>query len=113
MSLKTMRPPACPPSAALPRSSRPSPRIPPVSPTRTELSNVSYRYQWIAGGADIDGATGASLALATSQQGQTIQVRVTFTDDTGNSESLTSVATDARHGQAHAHAAYGNFQQRA
>ena len=59
------------------------------------LSNVSYRYQWIAGGADIDGATGASLALATSQQGQTIQVRVTFTDDTGNSESLTSVATDA------------------
>ena len=59
------------------------------------LSNVSYRYQWIAGGANIDGATGASLALATSQEGQTIQVRVTFTDDTGNSESLTSVATDA------------------
>ena len=59
------------------------------------LSNVSYRYQWIAGGADIDGATGPSLALTASQQGQTIQVRVTFTDDAGNDESLTSVATDA------------------
>ena len=57
------------------------------------LTNVSYRYQWIAGGADIDGATGASFTLTASEQGQTIQVRVSFTDDADNSESLTSAAT--------------------
>ena len=59
------------------------------------LTNVSYRYQWIAGGTDIDGATGSSYTLTASEQGQTIQVRVTFTDDRGNAESLTSEATDA------------------
>ena len=59
------------------------------------LTSVSYRYQWIAGGSDIDGATGSSLTLTASQQGQTIQVRVDFEDDAGNSESLTSVATNA------------------
>ena len=59
------------------------------------LTNVSYRYQWLAGGSDIAGATGASFTLTASQQGKTIQVRVTFTDDRGNSETLTSEATDA------------------
>ena len=59
------------------------------------LTNVSYRYQWIAGGADISGATGASHTLTASEQGQTIQVRVTFTDDAGNDETLTSEATAA------------------
>ena len=57
------------------------------------LENVSYRYQWIAGGSDIDGATGSTYALTASEQGQTIQVRVSFTDDADNQESLTSVAT--------------------
>ena len=57
------------------------------------LTNVSYRYQWVAGGSDIDGATGSSHLLTTSEQGQTIQVRVTFTDDRNNAETLTSVAT--------------------
>ena len=57
------------------------------------LTNVSYRYQWTAGGSDIDGATGSSYLLTSSEQGQTIQVRVTFTDDRNNAESLTSVAT--------------------
>ena len=59
------------------------------------LTNVSYGYQWTAGGSDIDGATGASFTLTASQQGQTIQVRVTFTDDADNEESLTSQATVA------------------
>ena len=59
------------------------------------LTNVAYRYQWIAGGSDIDGATGSSYLLTSSEQGQTIQVRVTFTDDAGNAESLTSAATVA------------------
>ena len=59
------------------------------------LTGVSYSYQWIAGGSDIDGATGASYTLTASEQGKTIQVRVTFADDRNNSESLTSVATAA------------------
>ena len=57
------------------------------------LTNVSYSYQWIAGGSDIDGATGASHTLNASELGQTIQVRVTFTDDRNNAETLTSIAT--------------------
>ena len=59
------------------------------------LTGVSYGYQWIAGGSDIDGATGASYTLTASEQGKTIQVRVTFADDRNNSESLTSIATAA------------------
>ena len=57
------------------------------------LTNVSYSYQWLAGGSDISGATGSSYLLTSSEQGQTIQVGVTFTDDAGNAESLTSAAT--------------------
>ena len=57
------------------------------------LTSVSYRYQWIAGGSDIAGATGSSYTLTASEQGQTIQVRVTFTDDLDNAETLTSAAT--------------------
>ena len=57
------------------------------------LTNVSYSYQWIAGGSDIAGATGSTYTLTSSDQGQTIQVRVTFTDDADNEETLTSEAT--------------------
>ena len=57
------------------------------------LTNVSYRYQWIAGGSDIGGATGSTYTLTASEQGQTIQVRVSFTDDRNNAETLTSAAT--------------------
>ena len=59
------------------------------------LENVSYEYQWIVGGTDIDGATGSSYLLTSSEQGQTIQVKVTFTDDADNEETLTSAATEA------------------
>ena len=59
------------------------------------LTNATFQYQWIAGGSDIDGATGSSYLLTSSEQGQTIRVRVTFTDDAGNAESLTSAATVA------------------
>ena len=59
------------------------------------LTNVSYSYQWIAGGSDIAGATGSTYTLTASEQGQTIQVRVTFTDDADNEETLTSEATVA------------------
>ena len=59
------------------------------------LTNVSYSYQWISGGSDIDGATGSTYTLTASEQGQTIQVRVSFTDDRNNAETLTSEATGA------------------
>ena len=59
------------------------------------LTNASYSYQWVAGGSDIAGATGSSHTLTSSEQGQAIQVRVSFTDDRSNAESLTSAATDA------------------
>ena len=59
------------------------------------LTNVSYSYQWIAGGSDIAGATGSTYTLTSSEQGQTVQVRVTFTDDADNEETLTSIATAA------------------
>ena len=59
------------------------------------LTNATFEYQWTAGGSDIDGATGSSYLLTSSEQGQTIQVRVTFTDDAENQETLTSIATEA------------------
>ena len=57
------------------------------------LTNVSYSYQWIAGGSDIDGATSSNFTLTASQQGQTIQVKADFEDDRNNAETLTSIAT--------------------
>ena len=57
------------------------------------LTGVSYRYQWSAGESDIEGATGSTYTLTASEQGQTIQVKVTFTDDRNNAETLTSEAT--------------------
>ena len=59
------------------------------------LDRASFSYQWIAGGTDIDGASGSSHTLTSTQQGKTIQVRVSFTDDAGNQEYLTSAATGA------------------
>ena len=59
------------------------------------LANASFSYQWRADGADISGATDATYALADSDEGKTVKVRVSFTDDAGNDETLTSAATDA------------------
>ena len=59
------------------------------------IQNVSYSHQWLADGSTLDGATGATLLLTSSHQGRTISVRVSFTDDAGNPETLTSAATIA------------------
>ena len=59
------------------------------------LTNVSYSYQWVAGGTDLGEATGSTYTVTASEQGETIQVRISFTDDAGNQESLTSAATEA------------------
>jgi len=59
------------------------------------LSNVSYTYSWLADDAEISGATGSTYTLVASDQGKAIKARVSFTDDAGNAESLTSAATAA------------------
>ena len=57
------------------------------------LTDVSYSYRWIAGGSDIAGATGSTYTLVAADAGKTIKVRVSFTDDANNEETLTSAAT--------------------
>ena len=59
------------------------------------LSNVQYEYQWLADDAEIAGATGSAYTLVDDDEGKAIKVRVSFTDDAGNHETLTSEATDA------------------
>ena len=59
------------------------------------LENASFSYQWIADDVEIASAAGSSHTLTSGEQGKTIRVRVNFTDDAGNSESLTSAATAA------------------
>ena len=59
------------------------------------LDDASFAYQWIRGSADIESATGSSYTLVSVDAGETITVRVTFTDDDGHAENLTSAATDA------------------
>ncbi len=62
------------------------------------LSNATYAYQWVrsSGGTDTDtsGATGATYTLADEDAGNAVKVRVSFTDDDGYTETLTSNATD-------------------
>ncbi len=59
------------------------------------LDNASYEYQWIRGSTDIQDATDSSYTLVSVDAGETITVRVAFSDDEGHEESLTSAATDA------------------
>ena len=59
------------------------------------LADAAFAYQWLADGSDISGATDSTYTLAGADEGASISVRVTFTDDGGNDETLTSVATDA------------------
>ena len=58
------------------------------------LVNATYTYQWVAGESDIGGATGSSYTLEADDEGKTIKVRVTVTDDAGNETTLSSGATD-------------------
>ena len=57
------------------------------------LASVSYAYQWLADDADISGATDSTYTLADGDEGKTIKLMVTFNDDQGNSETLTSAGT--------------------
>ena len=62
------------------------------------LTSVSYTYQWIRVATDntetnISGATASTHTLVAADQGTTIKVKVSFTDDASNPETLTSAAT--------------------
>ena len=59
------------------------------------LDNAVFAHQWLRGGADIPGATGATYAVVDADEGERLKVRVEFADDAGNEESLTSAATKA------------------
>ena len=61
------------------------------------LSGATFAFQWVrnADGSDTDiaGATDSSYTLGDSDVSAAIKVRVSFTDDAGNSEELTTGAT--------------------
>ena len=59
------------------------------------LTSVSYSYQWLADDTEIDMATSSTYTVQSSDNGKVIKVRVTFDDDAGNDESLTSEGTEA------------------
>ena len=62
------------------------------------LTNADFAYQWVRrdlatnAEADIEGATSSTYTVTDADEGKAIMVRVTFTDDAGNDESLTSNA---------------------
>ena len=63
------------------------------------LSGATFTYQWIAndGSADTDiqDATDSSYTLVADDEGKTVKVRVSFTDDAETVETLTSAATSS------------------
>ena len=63
------------------------------------LTTPGYTYQWIRTAAGVDtnisGATASTYTLVAADLGTTVKVRVSFTDDASNAETLTSAATAA------------------
>ena len=59
------------------------------------LAFATFTYQWLADDTDITDETGATYTPAAADAGKAIKVRVSFTDDAGNTESLTSGASAA------------------
>ncbi len=64
------------------------------------LKKATFDYQWVhidgdseTGAVDIADATGADYTLTDTDEGHTVAVRVSFADDRGNEESLTSDPT--------------------
>ena len=56
------------------------------------LTGAVFNYQWVRSGTDIEGATTSTYTMTDADEGEAIKVRVTFTDDAGNEESLASDA---------------------
>ena len=65
------------------------------------LDNAVFAFQWVRSelgaesGTAIAGATGSSYGVTAEDEGRAITVRVTFTDDAGNEESVISYAVVA------------------
>ena len=63
------------------------------------LTTVSYSYQWLRGetaaaaGSEISGARSATYTVVEADQGKYVRVQVSFQDDDGNAETVTSDAT--------------------
>ena len=61
------------------------------------LDNAVFSYQWLRSDGDaytnIQDATESTYTLVADDEGRTIKVKVSFTDDEGNAESLTSDPT--------------------
>ena len=57
-----------------------------------------FSYQWVTSNGTTDtniaAATDSTYTLVADDQGKTIKVQVSFTDDEGNDESMTSAATE-------------------
>ena len=61
------------------------------------LTNATFSYQWIrndgTADTDIQDASSSTYTLAGDDQGKTVRVRVSLTDDAGHAETLVSAAT--------------------
>ena len=58
------------------------------------LTGATFSYQWLSSrDTEIPGATGDTYILVPADAGKTIKVRVSFTDDANNEETLTSAPT--------------------
>ena len=99
--LPTPRPPGCPPSPARPGGGDPHRPAMALTADTTGISdgdglnNAAFAYQWLADDAEINGATASTYTLTDADAGKAIKVKVSFTDDAGNDEELTSAATGA------------------
>ena len=95
--------------AAAPTTNNPATGLPTISGTTTTgntltavtsgitdadgMENAEFSYQWLRADAAISGATASTYTLVSADAGNAIKVRVSFTDDNGNSESVTSAGT--------------------
>ena len=62
-------------------------------PDKDRSDRVDFSYQWLADETDVEGATDPTYEITEKDEGKTIKVRVTFTDNAGREETLTSAAT--------------------
>ena len=57
------------------------------------IVGVTFSHKWLADNTEIAGATDSSYRVGAEHEGKSITVRVSFTDNAENQESLTSVPT--------------------
>ena len=56
------------------------------------LTGAVFNYQWVRSGTDIEATASSTYTLTDADEGMALKVRVSFTDDAGNEESLLSNA---------------------